>query len=61
MIAHDNPWKRRTFFGLLSSLIKTQEKNKTKEKEKRAEKKDKKIAAKRRMLTDKMSIDRYWK
>jgi len=39
MIAHANPGKRRTFFELLSSLIKTHEKNKTKEKEKRAEKK----------------------
>jgi len=38
MIAHDNPGKRRAFFGLLVFDKKTHEKNKTREKEKRTEK-----------------------
>jgi len=46
MIAHDNTGKRRTFFGLLSSSMKTHEKIKTKEKDRRAEKNGKETTSK---------------
>ena len=61
MIAHDNPGKRRAFFGLLVFDKKPTRKIKRERKRKEQKKMDKKAPAKRRMLTDKMSIDRYWK